>query len=140
MKNSATLAARFFLLSVALVPLLSGCQTGEVFVTPELHNRIVDSVTGNAVQKATVKIWSAEVPDARQSAYSDERGFVNVERLKARLPTKFPFVADRINASIFAQVEASGYLSRKLDFRIDSDLFNGAKPIMLTPIGTSRTP
>jgi hypothetical protein len=125
-----SMKASFWVVGVSAL-LMLGCQTGEVYVTPPLHGKVIDSESGAPLADVVVTVWSTEQPDLRQTGKSDEQGGINLPGLKGRLRSTFPFVADRVMPPAIARFEAEGYVPKQIDSNADYLLFEGKRPIRL---------
>jgi hypothetical protein len=118
---------------VAAGLLVSACQTGEVFISPPLGARILDSRTNMPVENVQVTMWSSEQPEVRETGMSGKDGVVSLPRLKGRLKTAFPFVSDRIVPPAVVRFEANGYVSREITSDTGYPYFAGTQPVELDP-------
>ena len=112
---------------------LSGCQTGEVFVTPPLNARILDSRTNLPIENVQATIWSSEQPEARETGLSNKDGVVRLPRLKNKLEMAFPFVSDRVAPPSVVRFEAKGYVSKEMNSDTGYPYFAGTQPVELDP-------
>ncbi len=120
--------------AISILLLLAACQTGEVFISPPLKARVVDGITGSAIESVVVTMWSSEVPTTRQSGITDRNGEVSLPRLVGHLNAALPFVTDRILPPAVARFEKPGYVPKELNSGTDTPYFAGAEAVRLLPV------
>jgi hypothetical protein len=132
------LAARFCPHHALLRPALAcvsaafllGCQTQPIILSPPLHTRIVDGVTGKPLARVRVTLLSRDAP-ASTTAYSDWRGIVDMPGLAGRENIAFRFLNDAPPASVHALFERPGYAPYMIDAVNGYGFFKGYHDVRL---------
>lgn len=112
---------------------LSSCQSGEIYLTTELHARVVSAATREPIRGATVIVWPSGNEKYAQVTATDYNGYAYLPRLKGNADILFPFVADPIPPSTKARFEAKGYVPAEIDSYRGRAYFTGSIPVELVP-------
>jgi hypothetical protein len=112
-----------------LVAALTGCETGEIFLSPPLHVHVVDASSALPIEGASVTVESPEDPAAREHGVSDAQGVVDLPGLRGKARTFLSM--DRVLAPAEMTIDAVGYCMKRVLEGPNRNVFSGAEPVKL---------
>ena len=111
--------------------LVGGCQTETFVLSPAMHARIVDGMTGRPLDRVRVMLVSPDA--ATEIAYSDRFGFVDMPGLVGQDSTVFRITANSPRAAVHAVFERPGYEPYTIDAVNGYGFFKGYRDVHLYP-------
>ena len=111
--------------------LVGGCQTEIFALSPAMHARIVDGMTGKPLARVRVTLVSRDAAPAM--AYSNRLGFVDMPGLVGQDNAMFRITADTPRAVVHAVFERPGYQSYTIDSVNGYGFFKGYRDVHLYP-------
>jgi hypothetical protein len=117
-------------LSCLCAAVLMGCEAETVELSPSLHTRIVDGLTGKPLDHVRVMLLSRDAP-VSETAYSDLNGIVDMPGLKGQLA--FQLFADTSPSTVHAVFDRPGYQRYTLDSVNGYGFFRGYRDVRLYP-------
>lgn len=111
--------------------LVGGCQTEIFALSPAMHARIVDGMTGKPLARVRVTLVSRDAAPAM--AYSNRFGFVDIPGLMGQENAVFRITADNPRAVVHAVFERPGYQSYTIDSVNGYGFFKGYRDVHLYP-------
>jgi len=111
--------------------LVGGCQTETFALSPAMHARIVDGMTGKPLDRVRVMLVSRDAAPAM--AYSNRLGFVDMPGLVGQDDTVFRFTAATPRAAVHAVFERPGYQPYTIDSVNGYGFFKGYRDVHLYP-------
>lgn len=127
------MTVRLFALFLSII-FFSGCQSGEVYISPPLTTRVVDADTGKGIGAVQVTMWSIEIPSIRGEGVTGNDGSISLPRLTGNPSAGFPFSMDRVHLPAMVRFEKQGYKLLELNSTIDTQYFNGTKDVKLVRV------
>lgn len=109
---------------------LTGCQTDTVPLSPPMHTRIVDGVTGKSLGQVRVVLLSRD-PPASEMSYSDARGVVDLPALTG--PKNMTFFTEAPPNPVHAVFDRPGYERYTIDSVTGYGFFKGYRVVRLYP-------
>ena len=109
---------------------LLGCQTEGVVLSPAMHARVVDGLTGKPLDHVRVTLLSRDAP-MMATAYSNLNGFVDMPGLPGQDNVVLRFMTDAPRAPVHAIFERSGYQPFTIDPVNGYGFFKGYRDVHL---------
>jgi len=117
-------------LACLCVTLLSGCQTQPVVLSPPMHARVVDGLTGKPLDHVRVTLLSLDAPMSA-TAYSNGSGFVDMPGLIGQENFASRYFTNTPRAPVHAIFELGGYQPYTIDSWNGYGFFKGYRDVHL---------